>query len=149
MTGVNALMYYSTPIMNSVLDDVKKAKFGTFYINCTNFVFTILTFSIIDRVGRKILLLIGGLGCGTTQLIFGIIYNLNNRTQPLKDAAVAMFIVFIGFFATSFGPVSWVYAAEIMHPRTMMIALTVNLCFTIIIATIVPYVQIRYGLLDQ
>ena len=91
---------------------------------------------IVDKVGRKILFIVGCIGCGLTQGLFGLIYKTNSDDPMSKSAqviALIMLVLFISFFSISHGPVCWSYLSEIMHPKTLTIAVCVNLIFTVLI----------------
>jgi len=87
MTGVNSIMYYSTPILTKLYETNpdnpspeefasadKKAKIGTVLIDVAQIVFTVISLFVVDKVGRKVLIILGCVGCGATQLLFGIFY---------------------------------------------------------------------------
>ncbi len=139
-TGVNSIMYYSTPILKKILDEnEKKAKIGTVLIDVAQIIFTVLALFIVDKVGRKMLFIIGSIGCGATQLLFGIFYNTKEgatMTTTMQYLSLAMLVLFISFFSISHGPVCWSYLSEIMHPSTLTLAVCVNLLFTVLITYI-------------
>jgi len=98
--------------------------------------FTVLSVFIVDKAGRKLLMIIGCVGCGVTQLLFGIMYNSkdpDSMTPATQYLSLTWMVIFVCFFSISHGPVCWTYLAEIMHPMTMNFAVCVNLVFTIII----------------
>jgi len=78
-------------------------------IGGTNLLFTMIAMSIIDRVGRKTLLLVGS--AGTAACLAGVAYIF--FTSQHEGLLVWLLIGFIAFFAFSQGAVIWVYLAEV------------------------------------
>jgi MFS family permease len=82
-------------------------------IGATNLVFTMLAMSLIDRIGRRTLLLIGAVGTGACLAgVAGIFFT--GRHQHLL---VWLLIAYIAFFAFSQGAVIWVYLSEVFPNR--------------------------------
>lgn len=109
-TGINIIMYYAPLLFAKSGTEVSTALLQTIAIGALNLLFTILSMSIIDRVGRKPLL-IGG------QLLMGIFLLMLSATFFLDATEGNLSIMFIlGFiiaFAISSGPVTWVLISEI------------------------------------
>ena len=62
LTGINTIMYYAPTIFQSVGFSNDSALFQTLWIGAINLVFTIIGMSLIDRIGRKFLLMAGAIG---------------------------------------------------------------------------------------
>ncbi len=108
-SGINAILYYLNDIFaragfSKVSGDLQAVAIGG-----TNLLFTTLAMSIIDKVGRKPLLLIGSVG---TAVCLGgvaaIFYSGSN-----EGLLVWLLVGFIAFFAFSQGAVIWVYLSEV------------------------------------
>jgi sugar porter (SP) family MFS transporter len=109
LSGINAILYYLNDIFaragfSKVSGDIQAVAVGT-----TLFVFTILAMSAIDRLGRKLLLLVGSVGTAVCLAGVAAIF-LTTRHQNLL---VWLLIGFIAFFAFSQGAVIWVYISEV------------------------------------
>jgi MFS transporter, SP family, arabinose:H+ symporter len=78
-------------------------------IGVTNLLFTVFAVLLIDRVGRKILLLIGSVGMAVTLCGISFIF----ATQRHRGLLLVLLIVYIGSFAFSLGAVTWVYISEV------------------------------------
>jgi MFS family permease len=78
-------------------------------IGATNLLFTIVAMSVIDRLGRKKLLLIGA--GGTAACLAGVAAIF--FTKQHEDWLLWLLVCFIGFFAFSQGAVIWVYLSEV------------------------------------
>ena len=109
LTGINIVFYYAplifekTKVGGSIL-------FQTLLTGIVNLVFTILAFWMIDRVGRKKLLLMGSWIMGGCMFMLGWLF-FRNKLQ--NYFVLASIFVYIGDFACSWGAVLWVYVAEI------------------------------------
>jgi MFS family permease len=79
-------------------------------------VFTIVGMSVIDKLGRKTLLLIGA--AGTAACLAGVAWIFSSNSH--QGMLVWLLIVYIGFFALSQGAVIWVYIGEVFpnHVRS-------------------------------
>lgn len=110
LSGINAIIYYSKRIFEMAGFDTSNAYLQSIYIGAANLFFTLLAMTLIDRFGRKKLLLIGSVGMifflGLTAFAF--------RTPGVTDSNVVWYLIgFIGFFAFSQGAVIWVFITEI------------------------------------
>lgn len=110
MSGINAIMYYAPRIfvMTGIAED--SALLQSVSIGVTNFVFTLLGMSIIDKVGRKKLLLTGAAG---TSIFLALVALILLGVEMGKYMMVFCLIGYIAFFALSQGAVIWVYISEI------------------------------------
>ncbi len=109
LSGINAVLYYLNDIFaragfSKVSGDLQAVAIGT-----TNLVFTVLAMSIIDRVGRKTLLLVGSVGTAACLGGVAAIFSAGAHEELL----VWLLIGFIAFFAFSQGAVIWVYLSEV------------------------------------
>ena len=109
LTGINALLYYANDIFARAGFSKTSGDLGAVIIGFTNFVLTIVALSMIDKLGRKKLLLIGAAGCAAC--LFGVSGVFFHAVPPA--ALLPFFVAFIGFFAFSQGAVIWVYLGEV------------------------------------
>ena len=89
------------------------ADLQTIAIGATNLVFTLVGLALIDRLGRKTLLLIGAAGMAVCLAVVAAIF-WNVLPKPLL---LIMLVGYIAFFAPSQGAVIWVYLSEIFPTR--------------------------------
>jgi sugar porter (SP) family MFS transporter len=109
-SGINAIMYYAPRIFEMAGLDRTSSLFQSVSIGFTNLIFTIIALFIIDKVGRKKLLLIGSVGMVFMLLLVSLGFLLNR----FGGMAVLLGLVgFIAFFASSQGAVIWVFISEI------------------------------------
>ena len=114
LAGINAILYYLNDIFaaagfNKVSSDQQAVAVGF-----TNLCFTMLAMSIIDRVGRKTLLLIGSVG--TALCLAGVASIF--ATGQHHELLIWLLVIYIAFFAFSQGAVIWVYISEVF-PNTV------------------------------
>lgn len=109
LSGINAILYYLNDIFAQAGFRSVSASRQAIAIGIANLVFTILGMALIDRVGRKPLLLGGALGMALSLTGVAAVF-LAGRMQSLL---LPLLIIFIGFFAASQGAVVWVYLSEI------------------------------------
>jgi sugar porter (SP) family MFS transporter len=113
LSGINAILYYLNDIFARAGFDKVSSDLQAVAIGATNLLATILAMSVIDRLGRKQMLLIGSVGtalclAGVAAIFF---------THRHEELLVWLLVGFIGFFAFSQGAVIWVYLSEIFPNR--------------------------------
>ena len=113
LSGINALIYYTADIFAMAGADRTSALWQSVTIGVTNLVFTLLAMTVIDRVGRKRLLLVGSLGLAACLFIAAYAFQNKNGGALLLGSLIG----YIAFFAFSQGAVIWVYLAEIFPNR--------------------------------
>ncbi|MEO5650857.1 MAG: sugar porter family MFS transporter, partial [Ginsengibacter sp.] len=113
LTGINIIFYYA-PLIFEKTHVGGSVLFQTILTGIVNLVFTLVAFAMIDRVGRKKLLLGGSTVMGLCMLLIGYLF----YTDKLDNYFVLISIfVYIAAFACTWGAVLWVYVAEIFPNR--------------------------------
>ena len=113
LSGINAILYYLNDIFAKAGFTKVSGDLQAVAIGATNLLFTMLAMSVIDRVGRKKLLLIGSVG--TAVALAGVAAIFFTGTAP--GLLVWLLVGFIAFFAFSQGAVIWVYLSEVFPDR--------------------------------
>lgn len=116
ITGINTVIYYAPEILHLAgFASSTSALLATVGIGIVNVIVTVLAVWILDKVGRKPLLLIGVSGMVVCLAILGISF----LTAAAWVDRVAMFalMAYVGFFAISLGPITWVVISEIFPLR--------------------------------
>jgi MFS transporter, SP family, arabinose:H+ symporter len=113
LAGINAILYYLNDIFayagfNKVSGDLQAVAVGAM-----NFVATFLGMSLIDKLGRKTLLLIGS--AGMVGCLSGVAYVF--LTNSHQSSLLWLLLAYIAFFAVSQGAVIWVYIGEVFPNR--------------------------------
>ena len=113
LSGINAILYYLNDIFAKAGFNKVSADLQSVAIGATNLLFTVLAMSVIDKLGRKKLLLIGA--AGTAVALGGVAAIFLAGTH--QDLLVWCLVGFIAFFAFSQGAVIWVYLSEVFPTR--------------------------------
>ena len=113
LSGINAILYYLNDIFARAGFDKVSGDLQSVAIGFTNLVFTVIAMSVIDRLGRKRLLLIGSVGTSACLAGVAAIFRMGIHEGML----VWLLIGFIAFFAFSQGAVIWVYLSEVFPTR--------------------------------
>jgi len=113
LAGINAILYYAPQIFayggfSSLSGDKQAVLLGAM-----NFCATLLAMSVIDKLGRKTLLLIGSVGTALCLAGVAAIFSLHSHQSDL----VWLLVGFIFFFSISQGAVIWVYISEVFPNR--------------------------------
>lgn len=109
LTGINAILYYLNDIFASAGFSRVSSDQQAVAIGLTNLVATLGGVLLIDKIGRKKLLLVGSIGCGLCLAAVAYIFQSQSHTTFL----LAVLITYIIFFAISQGAVIWVYISEV------------------------------------
>jgi sugar porter (SP) family MFS transporter len=113
LSGINAILYYLNDIFTKAGFTKVSGDLQSVAVGATNLLFTVVAMTMIDRIGRKKLLLIGSVG--TAVALTGVAAILFAGTH--QDLLVWCLVVFIAFFAFSQGAVIWVYLSEVFPTR--------------------------------
>ncbi len=113
VTGINAIMYYAPEVFKQAGSGAAAAFNDTVWVGLTNLVFTLLSMAVVDRLGRKPLLLIGSACMGLALAFVGYSFYARLSGLPVLLGVVA----YVGSFAFSMGVVGWVLVSEIYPTR--------------------------------
>lgn len=113
LSGINAILYYLNDIFARAGFSKVSGDLQAVLIGFTNLIFTIIAMAIIDRVGRKTLLLVGSVGCAAC--LGGVAAVFLSGTH--EGYLVWLLVGFIAFFGFSQGAVIWVYLSEVFPNR--------------------------------
>jgi MFS transporter, SP family, arabinose:H+ symporter len=113
LSGINAILYYLNDIFAFAGFSKVSGDLQAVVVGFTNLIFTMLAMSVIDKVGRKKLLLIGAVGTAACLGGVAAIFSANRH----QDLLVWLLVGFIASFAFSQGSVIWVYISEVFPNR--------------------------------
>jgi sugar porter (SP) family MFS transporter len=114
VTGINTVIYYAPIIIQSAgISSASGAILATAGIGGVNVLMTIVAMWLIDRVGRRPLLLTGVAGMILTLGILGFVFHRSAETGVVAWVAVVTLMAYVAFFAISLGPIFWLLIAEI------------------------------------
>ena len=110
LSGINAIIYYAPRIFEMAGFNKADAFQQSVYIGLANFLFTILAMSVIDKFGRKKLLLVGAAGMIVCLVLTAMAFS---NPEHASSSVIFYLVGFIAFFAFSQGAVIWVFISEI------------------------------------
>jgi sugar porter (SP) family MFS transporter len=114
VTGINAVIYYAPRFFEAAGIARTSAIFQSAIIGLVNVLFTLVAIALVDRLGRKPLLLAGSAGMGLSFILLGAAF----KFQLFSGGLVLLFtLLYVAFFAMTLGPVVWVVIAEIFPTR--------------------------------
>jgi sugar porter (SP) family MFS transporter len=108
-SGINPILYYLNDIFSRAGFSKVSGDLQAVAVGATNLIFTVVAMSIIDKVGRKVLLLVGSIGTFVCLSSIGVLF----YTGEHQNLLLWPLIGFVAFFAVSQGSVIWVYISEI------------------------------------
>ncbi|ORY00514.1 sugar transporter [Basidiobolus meristosporus CBS 931.73] len=157
LTGINAIMYYAPLILHSLgFGDSGARLLATALNGVVNFVFTIPCIIFLDKLGRRILLLVGSIVMAITMSVLAAIFAVYTPTDPQQQtysyACLAIIFCFVAVFAFTWGPIGWVYPSEIypnrVRAKCLSITTATNWTFNFLVGLIVPKLMesIKWGL---
>eukprot|EP00878_Enallax_costatus_P015475 GHUV01016210.1.p1 GENE.GHUV01016210.1~~GHUV01016210.1.p1 ORF type:complete len:748 (+),score=249.62 GHUV01016210.1:490-2733(+) len=114
-SGINTVVYYSSKVFAAA--GLKSAITASIITGGVNLVFTVASASVLDRFGRKPLLLLSYLGMA---FALGAVSGVSVMPLPLATSGMLMVVLvllYVAFFATGSGPISWVVLSEVLPPR--------------------------------
>ncbi len=107
--GINVVLYYAPEIFRNMGSATDVALLQTVIVGSINLLFTVLAILTVDRFGRKPLQIIGALGMAAAMFGLGMTFYL----QHVGLGALLFMLMYVAFFAMSWGPVTWVLLSEI------------------------------------
>jgi SP family sugar:H+ symporter-like MFS transporter len=167
--GINVIFYYSTTLWQAVGFDESQAFLVSTITSVTNIAVTFIAIALIDKVGRRPLLLIGSAGMAVSLLSMAVVFTqgttavdaaTGETTLTLGDPWATIALIganaFVVFFGATWGPLMWVMLGEMFPNRIRAAALglaaavnwlanfTITLTFPPMLANLGPAVP--YGL---
>ena len=109
LVGINTVLYYGPEIFAKMGYHMDAAFLGTLVACMVNFMATMVVVLIVDKVGRKPLLIIGGIIMGLSMLALGSLFH----SQQAGAFGLAALCLYLAGFAISFGPIVWIMMTEI------------------------------------
>ncbi len=122
VTGINVVLYYAPEIFKSVGRAADTAIYQTVIVGLVNVSFTLVAIWVVDRVGRKPLLLAASAGMGLSLAALGLAFRFQRFEGPL---VLFLVLAYVASFAVAMGPVVWVVLSEIFPTRVRGTAMSI------------------------
>lgn len=113
LSGINAILYYLNDIFAAAGFSSLSGYQQAVYVGLANLIATLAAISVIDKLGRKMLLLVGAVGMTICLVIVAVLF----QTRAHQNYLLPLLILYIVAFATSQGAVVWVYLGEVFPTR--------------------------------
>jgi SP family arabinose:H+ symporter-like MFS transporter len=144
ITGINSVFAYATVIFKRVAGEgeVDAALMQTMMVGFVNLASTIIALLLIDRVGRRPLLLCGTAGIALSLVVTAYGFSANDGAMN-PGLVLAGLLGFVGCFAFSLGPGMWVLFSEIFPNRVRGLAIScvgfVNSSVCVVVQFLFPW----------
>jgi sugar porter (SP) family MFS transporter len=142
ITGINTVIYYAQTILESTGFGDVASILATVGIGVINVVMTVVAILLLDRVGRRPLLIGGLVGMFGMLLVLGGVFYLPGLGGALGYLATGSLMLYVAFFAIGLGPVFWLLIAEIyplnVRGTAMGVATVVNWLANLAVAQLFP-----------
>jgi MFS transporter, SP family, galactose:H+ symporter len=127
ITGINTVIYYAPTIFKFAgLSSASGALLASVGVGIVNVILTVVAMQLIDRVGRRPLLLVSLAGMALSLFVLGLAFWLPQLSGSLGWIAVTSLMVYVGAFAVGLGPVFWLMLSEIYPLRIRGRAMSVG-----------------------
>jgi sugar porter (SP) family MFS transporter len=146
VSGINAIIYYAPRIFEMAGLGSHSSLLSTVGIGMINFIFTLAGINIIDKVGRRVLMLVGSVGL----IISLFLVSYTFYSGSFNGFAIPVYMmIFIAFFAFSQGAVIWVFISEIfpneVRAKGQTLGSSTHWLMAAIIAFCFPYLAEKLG----
>ncbi|WP_193106859.1 sugar porter family MFS transporter [Brachybacterium sp. FME24] len=134
LVGINVIFYYSTTLWQSVGFDESQALLTSTITSIMNIIATIIAIVLVDKVGRRLMLLVGSAGMAVSLGLMALAFSFGETAagsdavtlgQPWAAVALISANAFVMFFGTTWGPLVWVLLGEMFPNRIRASALAV------------------------
>ncbi|AWS00393.1 sugar porter family MFS transporter [Metallosphaera hakonensis JCM 8857 = DSM 7519] len=148
VTGINTVIYYAPTILQLAgFSSASVSILGTVGIGIVNVIMTVIALSLIDKLGRRPLLIASLSGMTVTLFLLGYFFLIGSKS--LSTVALLSLIGYVAFFAIGLGPVFWLLISEIFPLSVRGIASSfaafVNWTANFVVALTFPDLIINIG----
>jgi sugar porter (SP) family MFS transporter len=126
LIGVNTVIYYAPTILKFTGVGSGSAITQALSVGITNLIFTIIAVLVLDKIGRRPLLLVGTIGCIVSLVMLGVFFASGTLQDSASWVALVCLIVYIAAFAIGLGPVFWLMISEIFPLSVRSPAMSVS-----------------------
>ncbi len=149
--GINAIIYYAPSIFQQTgFDSATSAMLASIGVGVVNVVFTIVAIKLLDRYGRRLLLLIGvsGIVLSLLVMVLGFASHLSGHTA-LAWLMFFAIILFVACQAIGTGPACWLIPSEVFPVNMRGIGMGFSVAFNwgtnVLVAYFFPFILLNFG----
>ena len=117
ITGVNAIVYFAPTMMNQVGISTTNSVYTSMVIGVVSVAACLVGMRVIDRLGRRRLLLAGLSGNVVSLVVLAVAYHFAYDSTPLAMLALACMAAFIAFQQAAVSPATWLLMSEVVPPE--------------------------------
>lgn len=125
MSGINAVIFYTTIIFDEANVDIDPSV-ATIIVGVMQVIATFVSTMVVDKLGRRILLLLSVSIMGVCTILLGVFFYLSDQNKDnvadLGWLPIVSMCIFIVMFSLGFGPIPWMMIGEIFAPEVKGIA---------------------------
>jgi MFS transporter, SP family, xylose:H+ symportor len=121
-SGINIIFNYAEEIYRNAGYGVSDILFNIVITGTINLVFTLVALGLVDKFGRRALMLFGCAGIALSHTVLGFAYRSGTKGLPV----LALTLCTIGCYALSLAPVTWVLISEIFPNRVRGLAVSIS-----------------------
>jgi len=120
LSGINAVIFYTVQIFKDA-GSTMDSNLSSIIIGIVQVVATMVAVVLVDRAGRRILLLISDVAMCAAIAVLGIFFQLKDNDESVKDSIgwlpLISLIIFITAFSVGYGPIPWMMMGELLPPN--------------------------------
>lgn len=148
-SGINAAMFYSSNIFKAAGFKGNMVEIiSALAVGVTQIFATLLSVLLVDKLGRRVLLLASSVGMGVSSLALAVLFHFLDEKnckvnsdgagcKPIGDATIGCVIIFIASFSIGWGPIPWTSMSELLPNRVRGLAASIATVINWSCATIV------------
>lgn len=149
LSGINAIMFFSNSIFESANLDKQQAQMANLAMTIVNVLMTFVSMVLVDKAGRKTLLLTGFVGMTINTFFLAIMMKYTGNHIIISWLCVVLVLVFIIMFASGPGSIPWFLVSELFNqsarPIATSLAVGCNWLANFIVAVSFPSLQLYLG----
>ncbi|XP_021823176.1 sugar transport protein 13-like [Prunus avium] len=145
-TGINAIFFYAPILFASMGFGNNASLYAAVITGAVNVLATIVSIFLVDKVGRRMLLLEAGIQMFLSQIVVAIVLALkvkdhsNNLSYGLSILVVVMVCTFVSAFAWSWGPIGWLIPSETFPLEARSAGQSVTVCVNMLCCFVIGQV---------
>ena len=123
-SGINILFNYAEEVFRAAGLGANQILLDIVVTGTINLIFTLVAMAVVDRIGRRPLMLFGCIGIGVSHLLAGLAYHTGQKGTPV----LVLTLCAIACYAMTLAPLTWVLIAEIFPNRLRSLGVSAAVC---------------------